>query len=89
MLRLRRIANANAIDWFRILADLQKHGLNNMCVSRALGIPPRTLGSWKNDGSEPRYSDGATLIQLWAETTGRDRAEPPRVERGVGRLIQR
>ena len=79
MLRLRRVANTRAVDWFRILADLQHLGLSNVCVSKALGVPPRTLGSWKNDGSEPRYSDGDALIEFWAKTTGRDRADSPRM----------
>ena len=78
MLRIRNIGNAHAVDWFRVLADLTRHGVSDLAVSKAIDVPPRTIGGWKNEGAQPRHSDGEALIDLRAKVTGCDRAACPR-----------
>lgn len=72
-----RLRVSHDIDWFRVLTDLHYLGLGLAEVSRRLRIPERTIGSWKNAGSEPRYSDGDALLALWREVTGKTREGHP------------
>ncbi len=55
------------VDWFRIIADLNGRGLSTHDISSRIGVAQSTLIGWKNDGAEPRYSDGNKLIILWQE----------------------
>lgn len=61
----RTQAAIRLVDWFKIFSDLKRAGINNSEVARRLGVPPTTIASWKN-GVEPKYSDGARLIELHA-----------------------
>lgn len=78
-----RIRIFTRIDWFRVLADLDYLGLNNADVSRRLEIPERTIGGWKNAGTEPRHCDGEALLALWRQMTGKTRDGVPTVQ-GAG-----
>jgi len=74
------------VDWFRVLADLQHLGLTNLDVSQRLNIPNRTVGGWKNEGAEPRHSDGEALLALWREVTGKTRDGHPTQMAGFRRF---
>lgn len=63
-------------DWFRVLADLGRHGVGNRTVSRRLHVPKSTVIGWKRD-HEPRHSDGERLIALWCEVMGMERDQVP------------
>jgi hypothetical protein len=64
------------IDWFRVLADLERLGMNNRSIARHLGIPKSTIAYWKA-GNDPRHSDGEHLIELWCETVHKPREGLP------------
>jgi DNA-binding transcriptional regulator YiaG len=51
------------LDCFRLLADMQKAGVNNREAARRLGKPASTVQRWK-EGAEPCYSDAVRLIDL-------------------------
>lgn len=53
-------------DWFRILAELDRAGVNNLAVARALKRDHTTVLRWKQGNAEPRHSDGAALLALHA-----------------------
>ena len=57
---------SNGKDWFRLLADLHKAGINNAEVSRLLNVPRWKIHDWKM-GAEPNYSDGDRLVTLHAK----------------------
>lgn len=63
-------------DWFRVLSDLARHGVDVRAIRRRLNIPKSTLAYWKQ-GNEPRHSDGERLLALWCEATGRPREDAP------------
>lgn len=50
-------------DWFRILADLDKAGINNAEVARKLNVTPPTVFKWKS-GAEPSHYYGELLLML-------------------------
>lgn len=66
------------IDWFRVLADLQRAGVPVKSVATMLRIPRSTMVGWRQ-GAEPKFVDGERLLQLWSGLTGRQQAEAPRV----------
>jgi hypothetical protein len=65
------------IDWFRVLADLQRSGRTNADVAHALKVAPTTLAGWKM-GSQPKYEEGSRLLDMWREIIGLN-ATPPRL----------
>lgn len=56
------------LNCFRLLAELNAAGINNVEAARRLGVAVSTLRGWKA-GSEPGYSDGKRLIDLHAYLT--------------------
>lgn len=74
---MRRLATyPDRIDWFRVLADLQRAGHSLKHVSSQLKIPYSTLHGWR-DGAEPGYSHGEQLLAMWVNLTGRERLQAP------------
>lgn len=65
-------------DWFRIIHDLQKAGLNKTAIAARIGSRPSTVGNWLNNLHEPLYSSGEALIGLWMRTTGKPMKDVPR-----------
>jgi hypothetical protein len=37
------------IDWFRVLADLQWHGVSTTLFAKRINVPHSTLIGWKNE----------------------------------------
>lgn len=74
------------VDWFAILADLQRKGLPVSAVALQIGVPRTTLLGYKQ-GAEPKHADGERLVGLWVQITehARDRVPmtscPPWLER--------
>ena len=64
-------------DWFRVLADLRKHGnLEQTRVAELIEVPLATLRGWKA-GSEPAHNYGHALLELWAEVMAADLSARP------------
>ncbi|UWX04609.1 hypothetical protein H1235_07960 [Pseudoxanthomonas sp. NC8] len=61
---IRIDTDPNRIDWFRVLADLQRAGVPMQSLSRLLHIPYSTIAGWRQ-GSEPKFIDGERLLQAW------------------------
>ena len=55
--------DAQKLDCFRLLAELQHAGVSNSEAARRLGEPVSTVRSWKR-GTEPLYSAGKRLVDL-------------------------
>ena len=52
------------VDWFRILAELRRAGINQVEVARLLRVPRSRVRDWAY-GRCPRYDDGRALLMLW------------------------
>lgn len=53
------------VDWWRVLADLNRFGLSVTDVSSQTSIPRSTLDGYKNLNVEPKHADGERLLALW------------------------
>lgn len=54
-------------DWWQIITDIKQSGLSIAQAATQTGIPRTTLLGYRNDGAEPRHSDGELLLKLWRE----------------------
>lgn len=66
----RRHAFLPRTDWFRVLADLRAIGWTEVEVAVHLGMGRTTVRAWKM-GHEPNHYDGARLLLLYQDITGR------------------
>lgn len=64
------------VEWFRLLADLKRHGFSLRSVREQTGIPESTLRGYAI-GSEPKHMDGEALIMFWCRATDRQREQLP------------
>lgn len=71
------------IDWFRVIADLNRAGYSTRGFADSLGIARMTIEGWKA-GSEPKHADGEKLLTWWSQVTGRDVGTAPRQPRLPG-----
>lgn len=53
------------VDWFRVIADLQRAGLDHGQLGRELDVSRRTIGHWQCGIHEPRYSKGVALLEIY------------------------
>lgn len=74
------------VDWFRVIADLNRCGVSTAEVARRLGIGRSTVIGWRA-GAEPGYGDGDRLLALWSDTTGLARDTPPMAQPGDWRAF--
>lgn len=63
------------IDFFMSLRDFTYAGHTIPDVARALGLPPRTVYSWKEVG--PNYENGRAFVLLYQDTFFRDPPSKP------------
>lgn len=68
------------VDWFRVIADLERQGYGATLVALSIATPKTTLLGWKQ-GSRPRFEEGDRLIALWCRVTGNGRETVPKVSR--------
>lgn len=71
------------IDWFRVIADLNRAGYSTRGFADSLGIARTTIEGWKA-GSEPKHADGEKLLAWWSQVTGREVGTAPRQPRLPG-----
>jgi ribosome-binding protein aMBF1 (putative translation factor) len=53
------------IDWFRIITDLQRAGLSHKQQALEIGVDEKTIRNWQAQRTEPRYSYGARLLDIY------------------------
>jgi len=66
-----------AVDWFRVIADLNGKGLSLVAISEKISVPRTTVIGWKNLYAEPKHSTGERLVSLWCESFGASRDDLP------------
>lgn len=71
------------VDWFRVIADLNRAGYSTRGFADSLGIARTTIEGWKA-GSEPKHADGEKLLAWWSQVTGREVGTAPRQPRLPG-----
>lgn len=77
--RARAFATNNLrMDWFRILVNLKAEGFSMYAVSHFTRIPRSNLTNYKQ-GTQPSYHHGLCLLQFWAEATGNDADDAPKI----------
>lgn len=69
------------VDWFRIVCDLERKGINIPQMSRKLEIPESTIKGWKKYIARPKFEEGITVILFWCEQTGQTVSEVPIYDR--------
>lgn len=69
-----------AVDWFRVIADLNGKGLSLVAISEKISVPRTTVIGWKNLYAEPKHSTGERLVSLWCETMRVKRNDLPLVK---------
>jgi hypothetical protein len=67
-----------AIDWFRILSDLQRCGVSLRQASQATRVRyGRLYRAWRNPEQDLRHGEGERVLRIWCDRTQRDRTEAP------------
>lgn len=76
-----KIRGKGRTDWFRVLVDLQRHGISNSKAAESIGVPLSTLAGLKGPTRpEPSYENGWRLVSLWEAATGKSANERPKLE---------
>jgi len=63
------------VDWFRVITDLQRHGVYADSIAKQIGVAKSTVQNWKIIETEPRHRDGEALLRIWRTVT--EQQEPP------------
>ena len=66
----------DAVDWWRVIQDINDSGTSIKSLSRLMGHPYPTVRSWK-EGARPRFEDGFRLIIFWTHVCDKEFAETP------------
>ena len=69
------------VDWFSLTVELCGRGHTIDSIAEAITVPPSTIIGWRN-GAEPKYADGAALVELWLKTL----SNPPMIDGTVRNL---
>jgi hypothetical protein len=63
------------VDWFRLMVEICGRGHSIYSIADAIDVPRTTVMNWRA-GAEPKYSDGAALMELWRQTM----SSPPMID---------
>lgn len=55
----------STVDWFSVITKLQREGLGHGQLAKEVGVSRRTIGNWAQQISEPTYSRGAALLEIF------------------------
>lgn len=61
------------VDWFRVIAELQRSGMDHAKIARKLDLARSTVWNWQNGVTEPSHSKGEMLLSIYrtvVKTTG-------------------
>lgn len=58
------------IDWFVVISDLQRNKMPMSKLAKDLNVSERTISNWKSV-SEPKFSTGIRIVELWKKTMNR------------------
>lgn len=58
------------IDWFRVIAELEKRQYRTNQIAAAIGYPRGTVVGWRNYDAEPSHAAGEALVSLWIQVVG-------------------
>lgn len=66
-------------DWAAMIFELERLGLSQRDIAHRCDVSGH---SWVNNlknipGTQPKFHDGAVLLSVWAEVTGKSTAEAP------------
>ena len=53
------------MDWFRVLAELERAGISNAEVARRVNVPRWKVYDWKMGEGEPTYSHGLQIVTIY------------------------
>lgn len=71
---------AHRVDWQQLITDLQRAGLKPHVIASQAGCGRTTIIAYHQYGNTPRHETGERLIGVWCATTGRLRADVPRID---------
>lgn len=79
----------STVDWFRVLADMQRCGMSLRQVSSRTGVTRwRIYEVWRGSTPDLRHADGEKLLALWCKHTRRQREQAPRLGMPNGDELQ-
>jgi hypothetical protein len=67
------------INWFVVISDLQRNKMPMSRLAKDLNVSERTISNWKSV-SEPKFSTGIRIVELWKKTM--NRTELPCIKEG-------
>lgn len=73
------MTQAHRVDWPTLITDLIHAGLKMGAIAERAGVARPTVIAYHQHGNAPRYETGERLIEVWCATTGRVRADVPRI----------
>lgn len=62
------------IDWFRVIVELEDVGISMRSQAVTAEVSLASIYNYKSGGSEPRWTSGQLLLDLYMEKIGK---EPP------------
>ena len=62
---MRQRPDEEVIDWPEVINDLVRRGMRTEAIAERAAIPRATLNGYRNQGAEPKHSDGERLLELW------------------------
>lgn len=66
------------IDWFRVVADLQRCGMSIRTVGGRSGVGYwRVYDAWRGRRQDLRHAEGERLLDVWSAATHRDKSDAP------------
>lgn len=68
-----------AINWSKMVWDLDRCGYDEHRVARLINCGRTTVLGWRDRGSEPLYTRGERLIRLWRDKTNSYTQAVPRL----------
>ena len=66
------------IDWFRIIADLNRAGVSTVRAAKDTNVPKSTIQGWIQESGNPRLEVGLRVIEYWAKKCKKRISDVPR-----------
>ena len=58
------------VDWFRVIADLQRAGMPHAQIAKEVDVSRMTISNWQVGITEPKYPKGAPLLMVYRSVVG-------------------
>lgn len=56
---------ATEVSWFKVIGQLSRWGVDQRQLARDVQVTERTIYHWQEGITEPRYSQGAKVLEIY------------------------